>query len=297
MRFVPVAVTQKVGRLMLHTQKNSPTIMFGVGVVGVVGTAVLTARATLKVEPILDDLQKDLDTIEILRNQKQFSDKQATKMKAAVMGKGAYQLTKLYAPAVAVGALTIGSFTGAHVTLNRRNASLTAAYVAVEKAYDSYREKVRAVYGEDAEREIYEDTTVVKAKDDAGKTRSETVLTDAQGRSPYGVVFDQHSRNWQPERWQNQYFLQCQQSWANDMLRARGHVFLNEVYDMLGLPRTAAGAVVGWVAGNGDDFIDFGIFEGDEISAKRFVNGDERSVWLDFNVDGVIYDLLDGVNS
>jgi hypothetical protein len=88
-------------------------------------------------------------------------------------------------------------------------------------------------------------------------------------------------------------FIRSQQNYANDLLNARGHVFLNEVYDMLGIERTSAGAVVGWVRGNGDNEIDFGVLN-DLHSGQRFINGDERSVLLDFNVDGVVYDLIEG---
>jgi hypothetical protein len=76
------------------------------------------------------------------------------------------------------------------------------------------------------------------------------------------------------------------------MLRVRGHVFLNEVYDALGIERTKAGSVVGWVMGEGRaNSIDFGLYDGRE-RARAFVNGYERTIILDFNVDGVIYDLI-----
>jgi Family of unknown function (DUF6353) len=48
--------------------------------------------------------------------------------------------------------------------------------------------------------------------------------------------------------------------------------------------------VVGWLRdGEGDCYIDFGLF--DEKN-ERFALGWEQSIWLDFNVDGVIYDKL-----
>jgi hypothetical protein len=88
----------------------------------------------------------------------------------------------------------------------------------------------------------------------------------------------------------NRLFVTCQQNYLNHVLQVRGHVFLNEAYDALGLERSTAGAVVGWVMGdNGDNYIDFGIFEAQNA---RFVNGSERSILLDFNVDGVIYDKI-----
>ena len=72
-------------------------------------------------------------------------------------------------------------------------------------------------------------------------------------------------------------------------------MFLNDVYKMLGMDPTTAGQIVGWVVGNRDSFIDFGIYNPDNERARLFVNGGERSILLDFNVDGVIYKLLDGI--
>jgi hypothetical protein len=89
----------------------------------------------------------------------------------------------------------------------------------------------------------------------------------------------------------NATFIRIQQQWANDMLMGTGYIFLNEVYKMLGLEPTPAGQLVGWVKGNGDDYIDFGILD-DPYEGMRFVSGDEASVLLDFNVDGVVWDLI-----
>jgi hypothetical protein len=61
-------------------------------------------------------------------------------------------------------------------------------------------------------------------------------------------------------------------------------------------PHSSAGAVVGWVLGNGDDYIDFGIWDPNNEKAREFVNGHEAAILLDFNVDGVIYDLIDKKN-
>jgi hypothetical protein len=115
------------------------------------------------------------------------------------------------------------------------------------------------------------------------------------GASIYARFFDPTSTSWSKEPEYNLIFVQCQQNYANDLLRARGHVFLNEVYDMLGIPRSQAGAVVGWILSQDrttDNYIDFGVFD-DEKNARDFVNGYEGSILLDFNVDGVIFDKID----
>ena len=91
-------------------------------------------------------------------------------------------------------------------------------------------------------------------------------------------------------------FLKCQQRYANDLLQIRGWVTLNDVYDMLGFPRSQAGQVVGWVYDKdnpqGDNYIDFGIYDLHKEGCRDFVNGIERSIWLDFNVDGYIFDKI-----
>ena len=91
-------------------------------------------------------------------------------------------------------------------------------------------------------------------------------------------------------------FLRHQQNYANDILKNRGYLFLNEVYDMLGFPRTKYGQIVGWVYdeknSNGDNFVDFGIYDKDNPEKRKFVNGYETAIWLDFNVDGNILDLI-----
>lgn len=108
--------------------------------------------------------------------------------------------------------------------------------------------------------------------------------------SPYARFFDEASANWVKDPEINHIFVQCQQNFANNLLIARGHLFLNEVYDMLGIDRSSAGQVVGWViSGDGDNFVDFGMFE---AHSARFVNGYERSILLDFNVDGVVVDKI-----
>ena len=80
---------------------------------------------------------------------------------------------------------------------------------------------------------------------------------------------------------------------ANDKLHAHGHLFLNEVYDMLDIPRSKAGQVVGWVhTKEKPAYVDFGIFETYKKN-RDFVNGYERCILLDFNVTGNILDDFD----
>ena len=126
---------------------------------------------------------------------------------------------------------------------------------------------------------------------------TETVeVADPNHYSPYAIIFDDGNTGWDKDPELTKFFLIQQQNYANDLLKSRGHLFLNEVYDMLGAKRTKAGAQVGWVYdeknASGDNFVDFGIFDINNPKARDFVNGYERVIILDFNVDGVILDLI-----
>lgn len=91
-------------------------------------------------------------------------------------------------------------------------------------------------------------------------------------------------------------FLKRQQAHATDRLQDKGHLFLNEVYDMLGMQRTKSGQVVGWIYDKkhpiGDNFVDFGIYDLYKEKNREFVNGYEPSILLDFNVDGNILEMI-----
>jgi hypothetical protein len=285
MKFIPTSLSRVVGRQLLVVQKHSPHILFTAGVVGVVTSAVLASRATLKLAPVLEEAEYEINSVKTeLKHRKGQYQKDLT----YVYTKNSLEVIRLYAPAVIIGTVSIGLLTGSHIQLTRRNTALTAAYAAVSTAYESYRERVREEIGTDRETELYHSISLKKVMVES-KT-AEIMAADPNTWSPYARFFDEASINWQKNAELNRNFIQCQQNWLNQKLHAVGHVFLNEAYDALGLERSGAGAVVGWLLdANGDNYIDFGLYE---ASSARFINGLERNVILDFNVDGVIFDKI-----
>lgn len=290
-------VSRIVSRQVLHVRKQSPHILFGVGLAGTVASTVLACRATLKLEDKLDELAVHHNNLKAVKDGLDkglgtVSRKDYTQEACAVYTKTGLELTKLYGPAILVGAASIACLTGSHIQLTRRNTALMAAYAAIEKAYNDYRVRVRNAVGEVEEQELYLGTKTETVKNEMGK--QEIVRdVDPHAMSAYAKFFDETTPNWKPDPEFNRIFLQAQQSYANQLLRSRGHLFLNEVYDMLGLDRTREGSVVGWFLGkDGDNYVDFGIFEGFSRKAREFVNGREHSILLDFNVDGLIYNLI-----
>ena len=291
MKLIPNAITTRWSRQLLVGQMNSPRLLFGAGVVGVLGTTVLACRATLKLEEVLAQAQNDLAVANTLDHE-EYSETDRKKDITIVYVQGTVRVCKLYAPAVMLGCASIAALTKSHNILSQRNIALTAAYAAIEKGFNEYRERVVEKYGKEQDREFRYATEEVEFMDTKGKIKKQrAVAPDAE--SIYARFFDQTNTNWSKEAEYNLLFLRAQQNYVNDLLTARGHVFLNEVYNSLGMDHSSAGAVVGWVISkDGDNFIDFGIFD-DRDQCRNFVNGREASILLDFNVDGVIYDKID----
>jgi hypothetical protein len=261
-------------------QKNTPHIMFAGGLIGVVTSTVLACRATLKVDDMFTEMKEDTDAAKSMGDQKDL---------AYAYLRNGVRFTKEYAPALIVGGVSVALLTGSHVQLTRRNAALTAAYAGLHQAYMDYRSRVRDEVGEDKERDLFHGISLEEAKNEAGKIAKRKVA-DPNKLSIYARFFDEGSPNWQKNSEFNRLFVQCQQNYANDILQARGHLFLNEVYDMLGINRSSAGQIVGWVInGEGDNFVDFGMFEAWNAD---FINGHEPSILLEFNVDGVVLDKI-----
>lgn len=281
-----------VSRQALVVQKNSPTLLFGAGIAGMVGSTVLACRATLKVEEVLAKTQHDLDTANRLEHE-DYSEKDRKRDITIIHVRAGADLIKLYAPAVVLGGASIAALAQSHNILSKRNAALGAAYAALDRGFREYRERVIEKYGEEEDRHFRHGAQQVEIIDEKGKKHLRLRVQEGEP-SIYARFFDPLSTSWSKDPEYNLIFLKAQQNYANDLLRARGHVFLNEVYDMLGIPRSKAGTVVGWILmGEGtDNYIDFGIFEQDD-AVRDFVNGRENSILLDFNVDGVIYDKID----
>lgn len=294
MKYIPSAVTRVVGRQLLVGQKHSPVILFGAGIVGVASTVVLACRATLKLEGVLEETKVKLEEAQSVRvmEHPHYSESDFQQDLVIIRVRGMMSVCKLFAPAAIIGVASVAALTGSHIVLSRRSAAFAAAYKVLEKSFDDYRDRIAAKYGRETETEIYHDLEACEIDADGKKVSA--VKVGKNSSSPYARFFDQHSKSWNKSPSHNQFFIQAQQSYANDLLRARGHVFLNEIYDMLGIDRSKEGAVVGWLRdGDGDGYIDFGVFrDGHMHDGKRFVDGDEGSIYLDFNVDGSIWDKI-----
>jgi hypothetical protein len=285
------SLTRIGARAVVKSKLGSPRGLFIIGLIGVGAGTALAIRATLKVEPVLDDARNKLDDIHALPES--YSGPAKKQDLAVVYMETGYQLTKLYAPSIFATFLGVACLTKSHTLLSRRNAALTAAYAGLDNLYKAYRKRIQEEIGIEPEDRLYKSVVREVAEKELERAPIKNNKGGLKDPSIYARFFDESSTHWNGVPEYNVVFLRAQQGFFNDMLHARGHVFLNEVYDQLGLERSRAGSVVGWsLDTEGDHHIDFGIFDGRTMEARDFVNGYNSRILLDFNVDGIITDKL-----
>lgn len=304
-------VTRSLHKVGFKFKKHSPEILVVTGVIGIVTSTVIACKATTKVNDIVTESKKTIDKIHDCVGKglhtsdgEEYTQEVANKDLAIVYTQTAWKFVKLYGPSVLIGAASIGCMVGSNRILRKRNVALAAALTTVEKSFKDYRGRVIDRFGKDLDREL---RFGIKAKeikekviDENGNettvTKTVEVVDPNTAHSLYSIVFCEGNTGWTKNAELNKVFLIQQQNWANDKLRLRGYLTLNEVYEMVGAPTTAYGQIAGWVytedSSVGDNFVDFGIFDVTNEKACDFVNGRERSIILDFNCIGNILEYI-----
>ncbi len=302
-------VSHAFNKAVFSLKKHSPKIFVAVGVAGAVTSTVIACKATLKINDILSDTKDTLDKInecaEDDSHEYAYSNDDAVKDRTIIYIQTGVKLAKLYAPAITVGILSLSCILASNGILEKRNTALAAAYTAIDSCFKEYRSNVTERFGKEVDRQLRYGIKAVQieetVKDENGNETTVTKDIDIMTKNPYDYsnyakIFDESNPNYEKCSEYNLMFLNNVQKWANERLQKRGMLFLNEVYDKLGFEPTKAGQVVGWVYDpydeNADGYVDFGIFDVNRPKARDFVNGYERTIILDFNCDGNVWELM-----
>lgn len=287
------SLTRFASRNALKIKKNSPQILFYTGIVGTVATTVLASRATLKAAPLVEKLKQERAELESFHKVSPIPQDMYAQEVARQYTSTAVDLTKLYGPVVIVGVGSLICLTKSHQQLTSRNTALTMAYTGLFKTFEAYRGRVREQLGVESDQQFLHGTVQqeIEVEGANGKTKSKTVVAlDPSSKAALTHYFDASTNSWMKDPGYNQNMLDGQQDWCNILLQKQGHLFLNEVYDVLHIPHTKEGNILGWVfqdLGDNDMFVDFGHNKDGEFTA-----GFKRDVMLEFNIHGPILDLI-----
>ena len=284
-----MSIFHNVARVVV---KHAPTILTATGTVGLVGTAVLASRATLTYkELIADEVMVITDGPNLMKRNEHYTEDEFRKDRIVCYSRIVTKTVKHYAPTIALGVASIAAFWWSHSIQSKRIAGLAAAYAALDTSYRKYKKSVASVSGEESMKKVEEkilDDVVFTDEPFEYDKMAESVIPEY---SPYARIIDETSSVWDPSDDIAELNIHAQLHYMNDLLRTRGYLFLSDVYDALGIPRTPASQVVGWLwkKGDGDHYVSFGDIEGHRI---RFWDDSRRrevaNYLLDFNVDGEI---------
>ena len=308
---IMASVNRSLHKVGFKFKKHSPEILVVAGVVGIVTSTIMACKATTKVSEIVDETKETIDTIHDCVGKglhtsdgEEYTQETANKDLAIVYVQTGWKLVKLYGPSVALGVASIGCMVGSNRILRKRNIALAAAFKAVDTSFKEYRGRVIDRFGKEMDRELrfgikakeIEETVADENGNETTVTKTVEVADPNVTHSIYSVVWCEGNTGWTRNAELNKVFLIQTQNAANDKLRLNGILTLNEVYDMLGVPRTAYGQIAGWVYTEddsvGDGYVDFGIFNPNNPKACDFVNGYEKSIILDFNCIGNILEYI-----
>lgn len=211
---------QKVGD---GIKKNSPAILTGMSIAGVVSTTVLAVRATPIAMEILDEYEEDLPILD--------------KVKVA---------WKPYAPACAMGVVTIGCIVGSQSIQQKRQAAIAGVYSLTDRTLKQYQEKVIEQFGETKAKII--DDEVMKEKLKERPVRDTFIEDTGLGGT---LCYDAMS---------GRYFysdIESIKKGINELNRIlltdiNMFVTLNDAYEVLGLESTRMGDLVGWHIDSGN---------------------------------------------
>lgn len=305
-------LTRAMNKFGLRIKKHSPEILVTVGVIGGVTSAVMACKATTKASSIIAEAREQVDTVhECLEISDKYTEEDSKKDLALIYIQTGVKFAKLYGPSIILGATSITAILAAHNIMRKRNVALMAAYTTIDHSFKEYRGRVVERFGKELDHELRHN---IKAKEieetivaeDGSETTQKKIVNTIDGAtymgSEYSRFFQEGCTGWTKNAELNMMFLRQQQTFANQKLKSKGYLYLNEVYEMLGIPASKEGHVVGWIYDDtdpdNDSFVDFGIYDvytpNEKLNEARrdFVNGWERNILLDFNVRGNIYDLL-----
>jgi Family of unknown function (DUF6353) len=288
---LPVLSKRAAGTAELFFRKNGPMILTAAGIAGFVATNILTGKAVFRSQDKALKLRADVGSIaeKPLTEEYTARDRNQDLLKVWVSEGGA--ILRDFTPAIITGVVSVSCLIASHGMLKQQNASLIAAYTALDKGFRAYRKRVEEELGADKEREIYGRVRTIPGEPGEDGITPCEVDMESTLPSPYSRFFDESNCNWVKTPEYNMMFLRQQQQWLNDRLNSYGFVFLNEAYEALGMERSQAGQIVGWKSkynGGQDGYIDFGLYDITDETGRAFVNGMEATVLVDFNVDGPI---------
>lgn len=227
-------IKQTVGRVI---SENATTILTGAGVLGVVATAVLTAKATRQADARIWEETRQL--------KRDFPDDAADprmnrELDAVSKAKAVWMY---YVPPVIIGAGTIACIVMSHRMSAQKAAALAAAYGISENRLKEYREKMAEKLTGPKNQAINDE--IAQDRVNANPPKGE-ILVLADGEVIfYDVLTDRYFRSTVEK-------VRQAENEINQELYLTQGASLSEFYQLIGLKSTPFSDIIGWNSINDD---------------------------------------------
>jgi hypothetical protein len=234
---LPKGFAQKASRAL---KKSAPTILTCIGAVGVVTTAVFTAKATPK------------------------AIERVNRAKSVKMAEKGENLTRMetigacwtcYAPAAIAGIATIGSIFGANALNKRQQASLMAAYAFLDRSFREYKNSVKEVFGEEGHDRVMKNLMIEHPKPPTiyGSTFGESFDFGETTDEPH-LFYDSFSQRYFDATFSDVLLAELH---TNRNFAINGEVSLKDFYVFLGLDTPDELKDLCWFVSDFYYFVDF----------------------------------------
>lgn len=215
--------------------KNSPSILTGAAVAGLVTTAILAVRATPKALELVDDVLFER------MGEDMYGDEgtSTTDRLAMLKPREIVHITwRCYIPAVGVGLASIVCIIGANSIHLRRNAALAGIYSLTETAFKEYQSKVTETIGKNKELKVRDDIVADRIKENPPSSK-EVIITGKGTTLCYESISGRYFEH-------TAEGIRRVENNLNKLLLNEDHISLNDLYFELGLPNIDIGDELGW---------------------------------------------------
>lgn len=276
-----------ISSIKFFGKKYAPELLLGGALVSGTACIITASKATLKAKNSMDaHKERKLEIANKVDSEIITSEEAKDEMRKEIVKVG-LELAKEYAIPFSLYTATIGCVFGSYKVQKSRIQALSTTLAAMSAAYSSllFRLKDAAKNGLSAE-DVLNDNVALQVENEDGTTETHILNVPNPDDSPFKFRFDRYSTVWNPHHCSNETILMSELNWCNNLLQIQGYLFLNDVLDRLGIPRTKAGQILGWrTNGDGDGYIDFGVVDCATLTGARY---DDNAFELNFNVDGDI---------
>lgn len=286
-------------KTLFNAKKYSPELMAGGAIVLGIGTVVATWFAARKHDEVMAEPKKMIETAKSMELSETYTKKDRQHDIFLGYVKGAAAIVKLYGPAALMGSASIACGIGSYKVLAARNAGLVAVNGILSKELDSRENYILEKYGKeelDKMRLAGKTETVTETTTDENgeeQTVEKVVPVKDYDKNTLDRFFDEFCLRHTTDPMHNLMFLKSTLEMMKLRLKADHVLFLNDVYEELGLPKTQAGYQYGWVYKPGEtgleELVDFGIRLGDKEWENEMISNHHDSYLLHFNCKKIIW--------